>query len=206
MLCIESDTNHLYEVFAFRQGPPAAGGSGAMWDMSSYALRPLWNTSADGAGLPIAPLLIRFSEFSAGAIKHALRVTMNVTRSFGTYADPTTKAYPADWPARHRANQSNIDPNVPAMGQRLRLKATFDDSSLAAETRILTTAMKTYGLIVADNGSSMFLQGDTDPGWTTALIDKLTTELRGVKVADFEAVDGVTPFMISPDSGQAKQL
>ncbi len=205
MLVIASDTNRLYEVFGFRPGPPAAGGSGAMWDMNGYALRPLWWTSADGAGLPIAPLLIRFSEFSKGAILHALRVTMQTTRNFGNYLDPS-KAYPADWPARHRGNTTLADPNVPAMGTRLRLKSTFDDSGLSAESRIITTCMKTFGLIVADNGSAMFLQGDTDSGWTAALIDKLTTELRNVKVADFEAVDGVTPYMISADSGQARQL
>ncbi len=205
VIVIASDTNHLYEVFGFRPGPPAAGSSGAMWDMSSYALRPLWNTSADGAGLPIAPLLIRFSEFATGAIKHALRVTVQTTRNFGNYLDPS-KAYPADWPARHRGNVTLADPNVPAMGTRLRLKSTFDDSGFSAETRILTACMKAYGLIVADNGSALFLQGDMDAGWTSTLVDKLVTELRGVHVTDFDAVDGVTPYMISADSGQAKQV
>lgn len=196
--------NNLYEVFGYRAGPPVGGGSGAHWDMNGYALRPMWWTSADGAGLPIYPLLIRFAEFATGMIKHALRCTVVGTRNFGNYLDPS-KAYPASWPARHRGNVTNNDPNVPAMGERLRLKAGFDDSGLSAETRILTACMKTFGLIVADNGSSLFLQGDMDAGWTAPLIDKLTTELREVKITDFEVIDGVTGFMISADSGQAKQ-
>lgn len=197
--------NKLYEVFGYRAGPPVAGGSGAHWDMNGYALRPMWSTSADGAGLPIGPLLIRFSEYATGVIKHCLRCTVNGTRDFGNYLD-ASKAYPANWPARHRGNTTNADPNVPAMGERLRLKASFDDSALSAETRIITTCLKTYGLIVADNGHALFLQGDTDAGWTPGLIDKLTTELRAVHISDFEVVDGVTPFMIAADSGQAKQL
>ncbi len=197
--------NKLYEVFGYRAGPPVAGGSGAHWDMGKYALRPMWNTSADGAGLPIGPLLIRFSEFATGVIKHTLRCTVNGTRDAGNYLD-SSKAYPANWPARHRGNTTNPDPNVPAMGERLRLHAAFDDSALSAETKIITTCMKTYGLIVADNGSALFLQGDMDAGWTPALIDKLTTELRAVHITDFDVVDGVGPYMIAADSGQAKQI
>ena len=212
----ETDTSKIYEIFAYRAGPPAGGLCGASWDLSKYALRTLWNTSADAAGLPIYPLLIRFKEFAAGAINHALRVTVSHSRSFGNYAGLTTPGGtnpPADWPARHRADHTTVDPNVPAMGQRLRLKASFDDSGLSAPTRIITAALKKYGFIVADAGSSFFCQGDTDPGWTAAttgqygsLQEMLVTELRNVHIADFEAVDGVGPFIISVDSGQAKQL
>lgn len=205
----------LYELFAFSLGPPASAGSGAIWDLSSYALRRNGDTSADGAGLPIYPLMIRFKEFVTGEIKHALRVTVRKSRSFGSYAGLEGAGTPpvADWPARHRSDHSNVDPNVPAMGQRLRLKASFDDSGLSPETQIITKCLKKYGAIVADTGSTWFFQGDTDPGWLgptsgdfSSLTDKLVTELRNVHLDNFEAIDGVGPFIIDVDSGKAKQM
>lgn len=205
----------LYELFGFSLGPPASAGSGAIWDLSSYVLRRNGDTSADGAGLPIYPLMIRFKEFVTGEIKHALRVTVVKSRSFGSYAGMEGAGNPpvADWPARHRSNHAIVDPNVPAMGQRLRLKATFDDSGLSPETQIITKCLKKYGAIVADAGSTMFFQGDTDPGWLgptsgafSSLTDKLVTELRNVHITDFEAIDGVSPFIIDVDSGKSKQL
>jgi hypothetical protein len=204
LIVVATDTNKLYEVFNFRQGVSLGATNGASWDLNSYSLRPLGNTSADVAGLPIYPLLLRFEDFAKGAIKHALRCTVRVFRNFGSYAD-NRKTFPADWPARHSTGQ-NVDPNMPAMGTRLRLKASFDDSQLSADTRILTACMKQYGLMVADSGTALFVQGDTDPGWTPSLIDKITTDCRNIHVSDFEVVDGVTPFLIDPNSGKARQL
>jgi hypothetical protein len=203
LIVVASDTNTLYEVFNYRVDLRTAS-NGARWDLGSYNLRPLGNVSADVAGLPIYPLLLRFEDFSKGAIKHALRCTLPVFRNFGNYADPA-RTFPADWPARH-SRGNNVDPNAPAMGTRLRLKATFDDSQLSADTKILTTRMKEYGVIVADAGAMLLMQGDNDPGWTPSLMDRLITDCRNIHVNDFEVVDGVTPFIIAPDSGKAKQL
>lgn len=204
----QTDENKLYEIFGYVPGNVNQTGSGAIFDLNGYALRTNGDTSADGAGLPIYPLLLRYAEWAAGEIKHALRVTMRVTRNQGSYAGLPGAGNPpvANWPARHRGNQTNANPNVPGMGERLRLKASFDDSALSPDTKIVTACLKKYGLIVADNGSSLFIQGDTAPGWTPALIDKLTTELRTIRIENFEAIDGVSPFIIDVDSGKAKQL
>lgn len=203
LIVVATDTNRLYEVFNYRP-QPAGGLVGASWDLMSYGLRPLGNVSADTAGLPIFPLLLRFEELASGVIKHALRCMVSVSRNFGSYAD-SSRTFPADWPARHGGGPS-ADPNLPAMGTRLRLKASFDDAQFRAETRIVTTCMKQYGLIMADSGAALFVQGDTDPGWTTALVDAMATDCRGIHTGDFEVVDGVTPFIIDPDSAKAKQL
>lgn len=224
MLARETDTNYLYEIYLFVQGPPVSGSSGAIWDLNSYALRPLWNTSSDAAGLPVYPLLIRYAEFAVGVINHALRVTVQATRNFGSYAGVALDAGlpatpPATWPARHRGNLTNTNPNDPSQGERFRLQASFDDSAFSPETKIITACLKKYGCIVADQGGNVLfgLQGDTNPAWLgptpnspagvayTSLTDKLVTELRNVPLTAFEVVDGVTDYIISSDSGQAKQ-
>jgi hypothetical protein len=147
-------------------------GSGAVWSLRSNALRPAGWTSADAAGLPILPGLARHDEVAAGSIDHALRFTVQRSR----------KAYV--YPARHYAS-SLTDPSLPPMGLRLRLKAGFDTSSFPPQARVVLTALKRYGMMVADNGSSWYISGAPDPGWDN---DDLHT-LGRVKGSDFEVVD-----------------
>ncbi len=211
-IVLDTSANKLYEVYQFSAGPPMTGNAGAVFDLSGYALRPLGNTSADAAGLPIEPLLLRFKEFAQGHIDHPIRVTVPRTRNFGNEGLPAGAWSPANWPARHRANTVNTNPADPAMGERFRLKAGFDASGLSAEAQIIIQCLKKYGLIVADQGQAFFIQGDTDPGWLaptsgnySTLTDKLETELRNVHATDFEVIDGVTPFLLDPESAQAGQ-
>ncbi len=189
ILVLQQGSCRLYETFAAY--PEAGGGwragSGAIFDLYSSALRPDSWTSADAAGLPILPGLVRYDEVAAGAIHHAIRFT----------ARRTQRAYV--WPARHYA--SNIqDPDVPPMGQRFRLRADFDLSEFSPPTRVILTAMRDYGLILADNGSDWYISGVPDERWDNDLL----RELRRVQGSDFEAVD-VSSLMIDPDSGQARQ-
>jgi hypothetical protein len=169
----------LYELFDL-QGRPGAwtAGSGATWNLRSTRLRPAGWTSADAAGLPILPLLARYPEVERGAINHALRVTVQRSRRAYVY------------PARHFAS-SLTDPDLPRMGERLRLKATTDISHLPRQARIVATALKRYGLIVADNGSDWYISGAPNRGWDN---DQLA-RLRGITGRDFEAVDarGLSP-------------
>ena len=164
----------LYELFALypTKGGGWHAGSGAIWNMRSNHLRPKGWTSADAAGLPMFPGLARWPEARHGAIHHALRFTVPETRKAFIY------------PARHFASNST-DPSLPAMGQRFRLKAGFDISGFPRQARIVLTALKKYGMIVADNGSSWFLGGAPSPGWSN---DQLHT-LGRVTGRDFEAVD-----------------
>lgn len=180
----------LYELFsAYPQldGTWQAG-SGAIFDLNSNALRTSGWTSADAAGLPILPGLVRYDEVAAGEIRHALRFTAPQTRS--DYV----------WPARHQAS-SLTAAQIPPMGQRFRLKADFDVSPFSAPIRVILQAMKTYGLVLADNGSAWYISGAPDPRWDN---DMLVSELAQVKGSDFEAVD-VSALMLDPDSGLAVQ-
>lgn len=180
----------LYELYAAY--PQADGhwqaGSGAVFDLNSYALRPAMWTSADAAGLPILPGLVRYEEVATGRIDHALRFT----------APQTRQAYV--WPARHFASRIT-SPGVPAMGQRFRLKADVDISDFSTEVQIILRAMQRYGIILADNGSPWFISGAPDDRWDN---DKLR-ELGRLRGADFEAVE-IGSLMVEPDSGQARQL
>jgi hypothetical protein len=164
----------LYELYALC--PTAGGGwhagSGAIWNLRSNKLRPRTWTSADAAGLPILPGLARYDEVRHGSIDHALRFTVPETRKAFIY------------PARHFASNST-DPSLPAMGQRFRLKASFDISGLPKQSRIVLTALKRYGMIVADNGSPWFISGAPSPGWNNDDLHSLG-RLTG---RDFEAVD-----------------
>jgi hypothetical protein len=163
----------LYELYALY--PTSGGwhaGSGAIWNLRSNHLRPKTWTSADAAGLPMFPGLARWAEARHGSINHALRFTVPDTRKAFIY------------PARHQAGDTN-DPNVPAMGQRFRLKESFDISGFPRQTRIVLTALKKYGMIVADNGSSWFISGAPSRGWNN---DDLHS-LGRVTGRDFEAVD-----------------
>jgi len=189
VLIVQAGSCRLYELFAAepRDGGSWHAGSGAIFDLRSNALRTDGATSADAAGLPILPGLVRREEVVAGAIEHALRFTAVRTRAAHV------------WPARHDAS-SITDPNVPPMGQRFRLKASFDLSGFSADTRVLLRAMQRYGIILADNGSNWFVSGTSDPGWND---DALVGELRRVRGSDFEAVDTAS-LVIDPDSAKAR--
>ncbi len=163
----------LYELFAARRsGGRWHAGSGATWDLGSNALRPNGWTSADAAGLPILPGLVRYEEVAAGAIEHAIRFTAPDTRDAHIY------------PARHHAGDGN-GPWLPPMGLRVRLKADFDVSGFGPQARVILTAMKEYGMILADNGSPWFFSGSSDTRWS----DDQLNDLKSLRGSDFEVVD-----------------
>lgn len=173
VLVVQSGTCQLFELYrAFRSGSGWAADSGARFDLGSNALRPLGWTSADAAGLPILPGLVRYDEVAAGEIRHAIRVTFSRTRS--KYILPAT----------HFAS-SNDDPNLPPMGLRLRLRASFDVTAFTGQSRAIAEAMQRYGLIVADNGSNWYFQGAPDPGWD----DDDLNQLKTIEGSAFEVVD-----------------
>ncbi len=189
VLVVDTGTCTLYELYY--AWPRADGsweaGSGAVFDLASNALRPAGWTSADAAGLPILPGLVRYDEVASGAIKHALRFTVPATR----------RAYV--WPGRHFASTST-DLQRPPMGQRFRLKASFDISRFSATNQVILTALKTYGMFIADNGSAWFLSGAPDPRWNDDDLHNLQTGVHG---SDFEAVDE-SSLMLDPDSAAAR--
>ena len=176
----------LYEMFyAFPNGDGTwRAANGATYNLRSNALRPAGWTSADAAGLPIYAGLVRYSEVAAGVIRHAIRFTAPQTQSAYT------------WPARHEAS-SITDPAYPPMGQRFRLKASFDTSGFSHQARVILEAMKTYGIILADNGSPWYISGAPDPRWDNDILH----ELDVVEGTDFEAVD-VSSLMVDPNSGR----
>jgi hypothetical protein len=184
-LMVNADTCTLYELYDahWHPGNPDAG-SGAVFDLGSNALRPAGWTSADAAGLPILPGLVRYDEVEAGSIDHAIRFTVDCTRNAFI------------WPARHRAGVR--DRTCPPMGARFRLRAGFDTSGFSADARVILTALQRYGMIVADNGSDWYFQGTTDARWSDALLD----QLKRVPAAAFVAVDE-SACKVAPDSGQA---
>jgi hypothetical protein len=163
VIAVDRDNCRLYELW---DASPTAtywnAGSGATWDLRSDALRPAGWTSADAAGLPIFPGLVRYDEVSAGAILHALRFTVRDTQA----------AYVS--PARHCAS-SDTNPNEPAMGMRFRLKASFSLAGYTGESLVVLQALKTYGMMVADNGTSWYITGAADPRWNDNDLDQLKT-------------------------------
>jgi hypothetical protein len=166
----------LYELYQ-AQNPTAAGWSaanGAVFHLESNALRTAGWTSADAAGLPILPGLVRLDEVKAGAIRHALRFTMN--SSYQGYIHPAT----------HAAGSSDV--TLPPMGLRVRLKASFDPSGATGPALVILTAMKKFGLILADNGSDWYISGESNEGWAP-LMDAISTALGRVHGSDFEVVD-----------------
>jgi hypothetical protein len=187
VLVIDRDARKLYELFAAY--PNADGtwhaGSGAVFDISGNALRPAGWTSADAAGLPILPGLVRYEEVFTGNINHALRFTAPQTRN--TYV----------WPARHQAS-SLTGLNYPPMGQRFRLKASVNISTFGPNVQVILRALKKYGMFLADNGSSWYLSGAPDPRWDDNELHQLG-QLHG---SDFEAVDE-SALLVDPNSGQA---
>jgi hypothetical protein len=188
-LMVDATTCTLYELYDARYSQNGStAGSGAIWNLRSDALRPAGWTSADAAGLPILPGLVRDDEVQSGSITHAIRMT----------AETTDTSFV--WPARHEAG-ARSDPNLPPMGARFRLKASFDISGFSSQAQVVLRAMQRYGLIVADNGSNWYFGGAADPAWPLALVD----ELKQVPANAFEAVDE-SSLMVSPDSGQARQF
>jgi hypothetical protein len=172
-LLLDKDRCRLYELFALQGGPGSwHAGSGATWNLRRTKLRPKGWTSADAAGLPILPLLARHDEVRRGKIDHALRVTVQRTRRAYVY------------PARHFASDDD-DPALPRMGERLRLKGGVDISRYPRQDRVILRALKTYGLIVADNGSDWFVSGAPGEGWDNDQLHRL----NGIKGRDFEVVD-----------------
>jgi hypothetical protein len=172
VLVLDKDGCWLYELDRayLRRGLWQAD-STAIWDMTINEQRPYTWTSADAAGLPIFVGLARYDEVATGAINHALRVTVPVTRQAFTP------------PASHWAS-SVTDPNAPPMGMRMRLKASFNISTFPVDDQVILTALKNYGLIVADNGSAMFISGTPDDNWNNSDLDLLKT----LKASDFEVV------------------
>ena len=189
VLVLDSDNCLLYETFyTWPNGDGSwSAGSGAIFTLKSNALRPAGWTSADAAGLPILPGLIRYDEVAAGAINHAIRFTVVNTR--GAYV----------WPARHEAS-SLTGPQYPPLGQRFRLKINFDISGFPQPMQVILQAMKKYGIILADNGSDWYISGTTDNRWDNDMLVAGFSQLQG---SDFEAVD-VSSLMIDPNSGQTK--
>jgi hypothetical protein len=173
ILIIDIDNRKLYELYyAYPAGQGWTAGSGAIFDLTSNALRPAGWTSADAAGLPIFPGLVRYDEtIERGEITHALRFTVRRTR----------RAYIA--PARHFAS-SLTDPNLPPMGLRVRLRADFDVSTFPPCVQVMLRAMKKHGMLVADNGSDWYVSGAPDPRWD----DDALRSLGRVKGRDFEVV------------------
>jgi hypothetical protein len=172
ILIVDRDACRLYELFdAHGSGDSWKAGSGAVWNLRSNHLRPNTWTSADAAGLPILPGLVRYDEVAAGTIRHALRFT----------ARNTDKAH--IYPARHDAGDS--DPSLPPMGLRVRLKASVDISGYGKQARVVLRALKTYGMILADNGSPWFVSGASNRRYND---DDLRT-LGKITGSDFEVVD-----------------
>jgi len=176
VLAVQQGSCELFELY--RAFPVSDGtsrweaDSGARFDLSSNALRPLGWTSADAAGLPVFAGLVRHEEVAAGEIRHAIRVTFAQTR----------RAYVL--PATHWAS-GRTDVLLPPMGLRLRLSASYDVSQLSGQARVIATAMQRYGLIVADNGSNWFFQGAPNAGWNDDDLD----QLKSISGNSFEVVD-----------------
>ena len=173
----------LYETFDTRRvNGRWHAGSGAVWSLRSNALRPDGWTSADAAGLPIMPGLLRWPEVRDRRVNHAIRFTTDITSRWHV------------WPARHDAG-SRDSRDFPPMGARFRLRADFDASGYGAHAREVIRAMKTYGLVLADNGSPWFFQGAQSRSWPNRLIE----DLKRIPASQFEAVD-TSGMMVDRDS------
>jgi hypothetical protein len=177
MLIVQRGTCRLFELFAAqRSGSRWTAGSGAIFNLRSNRVRPRGWTSADAAGLPILPGLARYDEVAAGEIRHALRFTVSRSRRAFVF------------PARHYAS-SLTDPDLPAMGQRLRLKRSVRIAGMPRQARVIARALQRYGMLVADNGSDWFISGAPHPRWDN---DDLRA-LKRLRGSDFEVVSEAAP-------------
>ena len=185
---VDASTCTLFETWDTRLTPTGwYAGSGAVWSLRSNRLRPEGWTSADAAGLPILPGLLRYDEVARGHVDHAIRFTV-----------PTTsKAYL--WPARHQAGATR-DPRYPPMGARFRLKASHRISTYSRQAQVVLRAMRSHGLVVADNGAAWYFQGTADSRWPIALVD----ELKRIPASAFEAVD-TSRLMVARGSGAVRR-
>ena len=174
VLVVQESTCMLYEGWNCHYESDWHCGSGAKWNLNeiAYGQRPKGWTSADAAGLPIAPGIVRYDEVRAGAIRHAIRFTVDCTR------DNFVK------PGSHAASTCD-DADAPPMGLRIRMKSSFDISGLSPSARVVATAMKTYGMILADNGSNFYFQGEAHLGWTEDDIEPL----KDIPASAFEVID-----------------
>jgi hypothetical protein len=188
-IMVDQSTCTLYELYnaQYNGATNSTAGSGATWSLTANGLRPAGWTSADAAGLPIFPGLLRVEEVNAGSVQHAIRFT----------AQQTDRSYL--WPARHQAGAAS-NPSLPPMGARFRLRAGFDTSHFSAATQVVLKAMKHYGLILADNGSNWYFQGAAETGWS----DTMISELKTIPAGEFDAIDE-SSLMIDPNSAQARQ-
>ncbi len=188
VLVVDRDNCVLYELYAAYPHTNGSwhAGSGAIFNLKSNALRPATWTSADAAGLPILPGLVRYDEVAADEVAHAIRFTVPDTRN--TYI----------WPARHEASDLTAV-NYPPMGQRFRLKAGFNVSGFAPQVQVILRALKKYGMILADNGSPWYICGAPDDRWDNDVLHQIT-QLRG---SDFEAVDE-SSLMAQADSAAVR--
>jgi hypothetical protein len=188
VIVVEQGSCTAYELF---KAYPNADGSwradaGAVWPLTSNALRPNGWTSADAAGLPLLPGLVSYDEVASGVIRHAIRFT----------AETINRSY--IWPARHSDGQST-DANAPPMGLRLRLKANVNISGYAAPVQVVLQALKDYGMILADSGTSLDIGGIPDSRWN----DYVMNSMEQIRGTDFEVVDE-SGLMVDPNSGQAR--
>jgi hypothetical protein len=189
VITVNKDTCRLYETWATEKGPPWRAGSGATWSLKSNALRPVYWTSADAAGLPIFPGLLRYDEVAALNIGHAIRFT--TPEIDNTFA----------WPARHKAGTMN-DRNYPPMGARFRIKSSYViRSGLRADTKAILRAMKKYGIVLADAGQPWFFQGASDMRWNQQMLD----ELKNIPASAFEVVN-TSSLRINSNSMQVKKV
>jgi hypothetical protein len=176
----------LYETFDTRSTSTGwRAGSGATWSLTSNALRPDGWTSADAAGLPILPGLLRWNEVRAGRVDHAIRFTTDITSRHHI------------WPARHDAG-SRDSRAYPPMGARFRLRRSFPTAGFGADAKAVIAAMKRYGLVLADNGSPWYFQGERNAHWP----DRLIADLKRIPASAFVAVD-TSSLKVSNDSGRA---
>ncbi len=176
ILVLDTDHKLLYEVYdATKVAGGWSAGSGAVFDLTSNALRPAGWTSADAAGLPMLPGLVRYDEVQAGVITHALRFTMSETQRKYIY------------PATHYASDLT-DPNLPPMGLRVRLKASVDISGMPHDAQVVAQALKTYGMMLADNGADWYVSGAPDARWN----DDVNSALKELRGSDFEVVDSTS--------------
>jgi hypothetical protein len=177
VLVLQSGTCKLYEMwkaYPIHGGTSWRAGSGAIFPLNTNKLRPDGWTSADAAGLPIIPALVKCAEVQAGVIEHALRVTFSATQQ--GYIHPAT----------HYASSSR-QPTLPPMGLRLRMKASYDISQITGQSYVIAVAMKKYGMFVADNGSNWYFQGEGGKA-SSCWNDNDLNQLKNVPGSAFEVV------------------